>query len=339
MAPLRDLAAQLLASQRIVTATHCAPDGDGLGCELALLHTFEALGKSVTPTCAGPVPLRFRFLPASDRIIDVTTLSRDDARRLFAGAQRILVVDTHEWSLLGELDSELRAAESKVRFLDHHPLTRSGDPSIFCDPSASSAGEMCWRLLQEVGAQLGPSAATCLYAAIAYDTNMFRYLRSRPETHRIAADLMVLGADTNAIYRHIFASNPPGKLALLGELLRAFHLEADGRLAWTTVTREQIVRSGISRDDLRDLIVPLLEMDRVEIALIFKERADGRCKVSLRSKGRFPVDRIATQLGGGGHAFAAGAHVSESWDAAIAHTLELARETLRAEGSTSPSGR
>jgi phosphoesterase RecJ-like protein len=159
---------------------------------------------------------------------------------------------------------------------------------------------------------------------------MFKYLRRRAETHRIAAELMDLGAETDRIYRCAFASNPPAKLILLGEILRDVRFEETGRIAWTTVTREQLSRTRIRRDDLRDLIVPLLEISDVEIALLFKERADGHCTVSLRSKGNIPVDRIAIRLGGGGHAFAAGAQVSGPWQDAISRALALTREAFQA---------
>ncbi len=51
----------------------------------------------------------------------------------------------------------------------------------------------------------------------------------------------------------------------------------------------------------------MLEFDGVEIAVMLKEVSEGTIKVSFRSKGRFEIHEAAMELGGGGHAFAAGA--------------------------------
>lgn len=320
---LAPLVAALRAADRILMTTHSAPDGDGIGCLLALRRALTSLGKQVQLLTPGSIPRRFTFLPGSDAIRDTATLAPAELSAAARDADLILVVDTHEWSLFGALGQLLREGNWPLFFLDHHPLSRRDPARIFCDPEASSAGEVCWQLLCALEVAPDPEIATCLYAAIAYDTNMFRYLRGRAATHRIAADLIDAGAQSDLVYRHIFAADPPGKVALLGELLQSLQRAAAGRVAWAVIRLEQIARTGASRDDLRDMIVPLLQIEGVEVALTFKESRDGVFKVSLRSKGRFPVDRVAAELGGGGHAFAAGAHVAGPLENATRRVLGL----------------
>ena len=84
---------------------------------------------------------------------------------------------------------------------------------------------------------------------------------------------------------------------------------------------------------MRDLITKLLEMAGVEIAITFKERQDGLYKVSLRSKGRFPLTAVTQKLGGGGHLYAAGAHVNGSLEEATTRVLFLVRELLEKTGT------
>jgi phosphoesterase RecJ-like protein len=45
----------------------------------------------------------------------------------------------------------------------------------------------------------------------------------------------------------------------------------------------------------------------VEVAALFSEAADGRAKVSLRSRERVDVNAVCRKFGGGGHRLASGA--------------------------------
>ena len=47
----------------------------------------------------------------------------------------------------------------------------------------------------------------------------------------------------------------------------------------------------------------------VEVALMIFQQNDSSCRINFRSKGRYIINDIAYDLGGGGHAFAAGAVV------------------------------
>ena len=51
------------------------------------------------------------------------------------------------------------------------------------------------------------------------------------------------------------------------------------------------------------------DLKGVEIALMIHEKSEESCRINFRSKGNVIVNDIAKKLGGGGHAFAAGAMV------------------------------
>ncbi len=328
MLAIEQVAQRLLESDGVMLTTHAAPDGDGIGSELALYDALRGLQRAVCVVHEGQVPPRFLFLPRASDALDWPTLPAEQREQLLRDVSLALVVDTHDWSMLGTLGTALQCAGTPTLFVDHHPVTRAPDPSIYCDPDATSAGEICWRLLACLGAPISPAAATCLYAAIAYDTNSFKYLRGRLETHRAAAELIGLGADTDAIYRHVFASSSRGKVEFLGELLRRFQCAEQGRVAWAAIPRDLVARTAVTRDDLRDAITVLLEIEGVELAITFHEHDDGSYKVSLRSKGRFPVSRVARRLGGGGHLFAAGACAPGPLETLTPHVLELVRDLM-----------
>jgi bifunctional oligoribonuclease and PAP phosphatase NrnA len=327
-----DLSGRLREARQILLTTHQTPDGDGVGCQLAMLLTFDALGRAARIVNDGPIPPRFTFLPGAGRTLDWTALDAAGRERALAEVDLAVAIDTHAWAMLGAVGEALRASAIPTLFVDHHPMRDAANPNVFCDPEASSAGEVCWRLVQHLGARISPEAATCLYAAIAYDTNSFKYLRGRSEPHRAAAALIAHGADTEAVYRHVFASNSAGKVAFLSELLRSIQLREDGRVAWVVIPRALVDRTAVTRDDLRDAVTQLLEVAGVEVAIMFHERDDDGYKVSLRSKGNYPVSAVACRLEGGGHLFAAGAQAPGPLDALEARVFALVHELMSASG-------
>ena len=84
-------------------------------------------------------------------------------------------------------------------------------------------------------------------------------------------------------------------------------------------------RSGGLEEDCEGLVNYALGIQGVEVALFFRELADGRYRVSLRSKGQVNVAAVAEQFGGGGHICASGCAVSGP----LSTSLELILTQLR----------
>lgn len=336
MLTFEQLARQLLASRRLLIATHQAPDGDGIGCQLALRNHLSSPDRTVTVVTVGEVPSRYRFLPGARDVLNWALVDDKQKTALLDEHDLILVVDTHQLFMLGDLGDMLGMGSYNVLYLDHHPIKGNPPDQILCDANASSTGEVCWHLIRALGEPIAPETATCLYLAIAYDTNCFRYLRRRPDTHRVAADLVELGADSDEIYRHAFASKSIAQVALIGAVLQSYQLEEGGLIAWAIIDAALLEQTQAQPDELRDIITHLLEISGVEIAMTFKERANGTQKVSMRSKGRYPIGKVAAKLGGGGHLFAAGAHVEGSAPQVTEHVLTLVRDLIGQHDASAP---
>jgi len=69
----------------------------------------------------------------------------------------------------------------------------------------------------------------------------------------------------------------------------------------------------------------VLSIGEIEVAALFRELPDGRFRVSLRSKGKLDVARVAEGFGGGGHECASGCSV----DGPLAQALREILEPLR----------
>ena len=77
-----------------------------------------------------------------------------------------------------------------------------------------------------------------------------------------------------------------------------------------------------------DAVTRMQRVVGMRVSVLFKERADGTVKVSLRSAPEINVATIAQTWGGGGHAQAAGADLPLGLDAAEALVLPLLRTAI-----------
>jgi nanoRNase/pAp phosphatase (c-di-AMP/oligoRNAs hydrolase) len=71
----------------------------------------------------------------------------------------------------------------------------------------------------------------------------------------------------------------------------------------------------------------------VDLAIVFLEETDA-VRVSSRSRNGVAVDGLARDLGGGGHAQAAGTRVPLPLDSAIRRVLHAAKHCITESGAT-----
>ena len=108
-------------------------------------------------------------------------------------------------------------------------------------------------------------------------------------------------------------------------------LEEGDRLAWITLTLDQIRACRAELEDTSDVVNELLSIDGVRIAALFKEQENGRVKLSFRSKGDLDVNRLAAGFGGGGHTNASGTVIESTLDDAVRDILPACRRLIQAE--------
>ena len=122
----------------------------------------------------------------------------------------------------------------------------------------------------------------------------------------------------------------------MGETLAGLRTDADGRIAYATVTRDDIARTGAIPQDTEDLVDFTVSLDGVEVGLLFIEQARGGIKLSLRSRDGLDCARLAGGFGGGGHRAAAGAILPEPLAESVERVLAAVREALAAEAPAGP---
>jgi phosphoesterase RecJ-like protein len=292
--------------QRFILTTHVNPDGDGLGSELALAEVLITRGKEVTILNCSPTPANYLFLDPHGRI---NVYDAEKHASLIAGTDCIVVLDTNQPDRLRSMEQPVVHSAAIKICIDHHPEPAPFAHHYLVDETATSTGELMYRLLLRLSPTLfQPTVATALYCAIMTDTGSFRYSHVDPDIHEIAARLIERGADAEAIYRNVYDQWTPGRIQLLGEALAHLGTEYEGRLAHLTVTREMFRKTGTDEIDTENFTVYPMSIATVRAGILFVELPDG-IKMSFRSRDSVPINELAKEFGGNGHRNAAGARI------------------------------
>jgi bifunctional oligoribonuclease and PAP phosphatase NrnA len=326
----RAFAQALKPGQRICITTHVNPDGDGLGSEAGLVHLLKGQGIDAVVTNPSPTPERYHFLFRDLPGVDRSHEAVKELRR----ADLILVLDIADVSRLGMLSQTVLERGVPVACVDHH--VSQGllpDGARYVDPEASATGELIYQLAVANDWPLTRLAARALYVAILTDTGGFRFSNTRPAVLRAAAALLETGLDPEQIYLDVYASAPEGRARLLAETLQTLVVEPEHGLAWVTVPPGALERLGATADDLDGIVEVPRSISGVRMALLFREIAAGRVKVSLRSVGTVDVAEFSRPFGGGGHTKASGLSIEGSLAKVQMQVLGAAREYLSANGN------
>jgi phosphoesterase RecJ-like protein len=312
-------------AERFVLVTHVNPDGDGIGSQIALHRHLVSLGKTSRIINGHPPPANYRFLH-DDGEVEVYDADRHGG--VIAAADAIFVLDISNWDRLGACGPAVRESRARKICIDHHVSNnRFADVNVI-DRTASSTGEMIYRLIEGSGDGLTPDIALPLYVSIITDTGSFRFSNTNSRVHRIAAHLVDLGVNPRHTYEKIYETSSIGRLRLLGLALSELRMAASDRLVWVKITREMLDRTGTRPQDCEGFVDYLRLLKDVEVCLLLIEVGEGRLKVSLRSRGAVDVNRLAAEFGGGGHRHAAGALLQGSVEALERSLLQSVERLL-----------
>lgn len=304
----------LKAAQRIAVVTHERPDGDAIGSVVGLVRLLRQAGKTAFAIDAGPLSERYRFLFDPDEHLASEQSSHD-------AFDCLAVLDC------GALDRAPAFAADWLPHLtsiniDHH-LANTGFATVNAvDTAASSVGEMITRLAEAGGYPLGIATATPLWVAIVTDTGRFAYDNTSPATLRIAASLLDYGLPVSRMDHDLFQAASETRLRIEARAAESLATAEDGRVAWIELKREDFAALHADARDVEDLVNIPRRLRGVEAALFFCERPDApETKVSLRTVPPCDAAALCRQLGGGGHARAAGCTIQGDADTARAILL------------------
>ena len=311
-------AAFLDCHAKVLLTTHENPDGDGVGAAIALAAHLKSVGKEARIVVTPALPENLRFLDPEGW---VEAFEPGGAHReLAAWPDAWLLIDASEPHRMGPLYAAFETTQALRACLDHHLKdVPKGFDAEFTDPTASASAELVYDFVRpRLDGDLPPVMAQALYAGLVSDTGNFRHSNSTPKVHHAAADLIAQGVHPARTFNALYQTATPAKLKLFGRAMSGLQLRDGGRFAYVSVTAADLADCGATHEDLDDLVEEPRRLKGVEVAALFSETADGRAKVSLRSRERVDVNAVCREFGGGGHRLASGAKVAEPVGAFIA---------------------
>ncbi|MDX1809810.1 MAG: bifunctional oligoribonuclease/PAP phosphatase NrnA [Sulfurospirillaceae bacterium] len=282
----------IIDAEHILLVSHVNPDGDTLGCVLAMYDALKRSNKKVSLYNATKVlPKIYDFLPNINKIKDKPPARFDVVVSCDCGSFDRLKIDQGDYTLIN---------------IDHHKTSEYFGDMNLVNVSHSSAGLVVYDLLLKNGIKISKDCATCLYTAMAEDTGFFSYGNLNEFTFDAASKLVSLGASASFIAGSLKSRQSLAKVRLLAYILNNFELHFDAQIAFIYIDKEVLAQTGARRYDTKNIINILRDMATVKVAVMVLEEKHGGFKVSMRSKENVDISAVATKFGGGGHKNSAG---------------------------------
>ncbi len=303
-------------AESILLVTHISPDGDAIGSTLGLFHALRAMGKKVEAAVDDGVPDFLEFLPGAKEI----------TRRVNGKWDVMVSLDASDEPRTGDAGAFGRSHSTTVINLDHHPTNTAFGHIHLVDSAAVSATEIVYRWLKHMAHPISVEAATALLTGMMTDTMGLRTSNVVPGTLSIVQDLMTLGPSLSDIMYRVLVSKPYATVHLWAMSLPSVQLH--DRLVSASVRAEDMKKAGYYDATDGGLVSVLASVEEARVAVVFKERTDGKVEVSMRSKVGYDVASVAAALGGGGHTQAAGAKVNGKLEVVQERVLPMLRQVI-----------
>lgn len=281
----------LQAHDKILILTHCNPDGDTLGCGFALCRGLRQKGK------------RAQVVNSDSICAKYTYLYQDLAVDQFEEAY-VVAVDIATEQLLGKPLYQKYAGKVQL-CIDHHGSNTDYADKTLLDDTAGAACEIIYEILLAMGVRIDQKIANCLYTGLSTDTGCFKYENATSRTYHIGADLIDCGAESGMINRIMFDTKTKTFARLERMALDTLRLFFDERCALMFITQEMYEKSGSNEMETDALASIPRQIEGVLVGITLREKADGTCKASVRSRDGFNASDLCKTLGGGGHVQAA----------------------------------
>ncbi|NPA29223.1 MAG: bifunctional oligoribonuclease/PAP phosphatase NrnA [Epsilonproteobacteria bacterium] len=305
-------------ASRVVITGHVDPDADAVGSALGLYWALKEAGVRVDTVFGSELPRELRPLPGFVKIRQTLPPSTD------------LVISV-DCGSADRLDATVPDGVDLVN-IDHHRSNERFGRWNLVDPEAVCAAEVVYRLIRQAGWPVNGASAQSLYTALASDSGFFGFEGVGAETFDLAGRLIALGADPVMAAGMLRENRSLARVRLMAEALGTLRLALGGRVAWVRVDRSMFERTGARDGDTDEIVDFARSLATVEVGFLIRQNRDGSLKVSLRSKRRVDVGRIAVDFGGGGHRRAAGFAVRMSEEALLARLFETLADHIDEEG-------
>lgn len=298
----------ILSNNSFLITTHVNPDADAIGSEIAFYQILKTLGKKSFVINHSETPYNLKFLD-KDNVIKQFNL--DDHSDLFNKVDVLVALDFNRSDRTVSMKKNFEQSKAIKICIDHHQDPENFVDYEFIDTDYAATGDIIFSFINETKiVPITKEIAEPIYAAIMTDTGSFRFERTTAKLHRKVATLLEAGVNPTEIYDKIYDQSKFSKIKLLGRALESIQLVANGKISYMIITQKDFEEFNAIESDTENFVNYNLSIENVVLGILFIELKNG-FKVSFRSKGNIPVNKLAAEFGGGGHTNASGARFFE----------------------------
>lgn len=312
-------------AEKIVIVSHVSPDGDAIGSSLGLCHFLTSQDKSVNVIVPNAFPDFLKWMPGSRDIL-LYDRYKEFADRLIAEADVICCLDFNVLNRITTMADSVAASPARKILIDHHLYPDNFCNIIISHPQISSTSELIFRLICRMGyfSDISKEAAACIYTGMMTDTGGFSFNSNSPEIYFIISELLSKGIDKDEIYRKVYNTYSEYRLRLMGYVLTQMKVYEGYHSALLTLTIEEQNQFKYEKGDSEGFVNIPLSIKDVRFTCFLREDTEkNSIKISLRSVGDFPCNKVAAEyFNGGGHLNASGGEFTGTMEEAVARFEE-----------------
>ena len=151
------------------------------------------------------------------------------------------------------------------------------------------------------------------------DTGGFTYNSNNREIYFIISELLSKGIDKDDIYRKVYNTYSESRLRLMGYVLSNMKVYKDYNSALISLTKEEQGKFDYIKGGSGGFVNIPLSIKNVCFSCFLREDTEKKMiKISLRSVGKFPCNRLAAEFfNGGGHLNASGGEFYGTMEEAV----------------------
>ena len=296
-------------ADKIVIVSHVSPDGDAIGSSLGLAQFLDSQDKTVNVIVPNAFPDFLKWMPGSKDIL-LYDRYKEFADKLINEADIICCLDFNSLKRIEEMADSVATSPARKILIDHHLYPEDFCRIVISHPEISSTSELVFRLICRMGyfSDISREGTECIYTGMMTDTGGFTYNSNNREIYFIISELLSKGIDKDDIYRKVYNTYSESRLRLMGYVLSNMKVYREYNSALISLTKEEQGKFDYIKGDSEGFVNIPLSIKNVRFSCFLREDTERRIiKISLRSVGTFPCNKLAAEFfNGGGHLNASG---------------------------------
>lgn len=281
---------------KVIFMTHQNMDLDGFASILALSEVVSSFKKDnyiLIDNKFKNTSINKAFKNLKDNSIDFNYIYKKNVLKYLTNESLIIILDVHKPTMV-EMPS-LLSRTNNIVVIDHHIKCKQYIQNTvlnYINSNMSSTIEIVSKYLKFLNKTINPIIATMMLAGMEIDTNSFN-VKTTATTYETAAFLMNMGAD-NILKQELLKEDKEEYISRQKYIENSYMLNNNTAIC-------TLDNKIVDNNTLAQIAEDLLQFDNVEVAFCIGYISKNKIGISARSIGKYNVERIMKNLGGGGH--------------------------------------